>query len=298
MPGSNSCRFYLFRDQSVKTGLRRQARSALEKSISRKKPFRLLFLAEGFLFTLTVFPFQPGEKEVRRLQTVIVDSERCKGCGYCLLVCRSAALAIDNNRRNRSGYPVARLVTGKGCSGWTLRGGLSGYGPEIMPEQLRSMEQAQERRGCYYGEEIAEGNEGWPGALDADAVAIMATRSLGRMIFPSISGRASEWGVFLQAESELAVINMVLGTAATEDDTFFRPRYFLMGGSLLWPVEPPAVVVNITCSGPGLGHRRHPGTFVITRCQASSPTVLPPIPDRRCMIRRRGVPLLSITATR
>ena len=92
-----------------------------------------------------------------------------------------------------------------------------------------------------------------------DAVAIMATRSLRRMISRVFSGRASEsGGVFLQAESELAVINMVLGTAATGKMVMTSssgPGISLMqeGLSFMAGAELPAVVVNITRSGPGLG---------------------------------------------
>lgn len=65
-------------------------------------------------------------------------------------------------------------------------------------------------------------------------------------------------GVFLQAESELASINMVLGAAAAGGMAMTSssgPGISLMqeGLSYLAGSELPAVIVNITRSGPGLG---------------------------------------------
>ncbi len=65
-------------------------------------------------------------------------------------------------------------------------------------------------------------------------------------------------GVFIQAESELAAINMVLGAAAAGGKAMTSssgPGISLMqeGLSYLAGSELPAVVVNITRSGPGLG---------------------------------------------
>lgn len=65
-------------------------------------------------------------------------------------------------------------------------------------------------------------------------------------------------GVFLQAESEIAAINMVMGTAATGKRTMTSsssPGISLKqeGISYLAGSELPAVIVNITRAGPGLG---------------------------------------------
>ncbi|HEY3490707.1 MAG TPA: 3-methyl-2-oxobutanoate dehydrogenase subunit VorB [Candidatus Deferrimicrobiaceae bacterium] len=65
-------------------------------------------------------------------------------------------------------------------------------------------------------------------------------------------------GVFLQAESEVATINMLLGTAATGKRVMTSssgPGISLMqeGISYMAGSELPAVIVNISRSGPGLG---------------------------------------------
>lgn len=65
-------------------------------------------------------------------------------------------------------------------------------------------------------------------------------------------------GIFIQAESELAAINMVLGAAAAGSRAMTSssgPGISLMqeGLSYMAGSELPAVVVNITRSGPGLG---------------------------------------------
>ena len=66
-------------------------------------------------------------------------------------------------------------------------------------------------------------------------------------------------GVFIQAESELAVINMVLGASATGTlsmTTSSSPGISLMqeGISYMAGMEIPAVIVNVMRGGPGLGN--------------------------------------------
>ncbi|MBI4160913.1 MAG: 3-methyl-2-oxobutanoate dehydrogenase subunit beta, partial [Acidobacteria bacterium] len=66
-------------------------------------------------------------------------------------------------------------------------------------------------------------------------------------------------GTFLQAESEVAAINMVFGAAATGERTMTAssgPGISLMqeGISYLAGAELPAVVVDIMRGGPGLGN--------------------------------------------
>ncbi|MDD5067570.1 MAG: 3-methyl-2-oxobutanoate dehydrogenase subunit VorB [bacterium] len=75
-----------------------------------------------------------------------------------------------------------------------------------------------------------------------------------------LSGRLPEaGGVFVQAESELAAINMVFGAAATGArvmTTTSSPGYSLMqeGISYIAAAELPCVLANIMRGGPGLGN--------------------------------------------
>jgi 2-oxoglutarate ferredoxin oxidoreductase subunit alpha len=69
---------------------------------------------------------------------------------------------------------------------------------------------------------------------------------------------ASHGGTFLQAESEVATINMILGTSSTGKRVMTSssgPGISLMQEGLSYMVgsELPAVIVNISRSGPGLG---------------------------------------------
>ena len=70
---------------------------------------------------------------------------------------------------------------------------------------------------------------------------------------------AEENGVFVQAESELAAINMVFGSALTGERSMTSsssPGISLKqeGISYLAGLELPAVIVNIVRGGPGLGN--------------------------------------------
>jgi 2-oxoglutarate ferredoxin oxidoreductase subunit delta len=47
---------------------------------------------------------------------VIVDAERCKGCGLCIAACPQQVLAFSGTR-NRSGYDVAHMARPEACVG-------------------------------------------------------------------------------------------------------------------------------------------------------------------------------------
>lgn len=53
--------------------------------------------------------------------TVVIDAERCKGCGLCPTVCPQGVLALDERHLNAIGYHPALLVDPAGdCTGCAL----------------------------------------------------------------------------------------------------------------------------------------------------------------------------------
>ncbi len=53
------------------------------------------------------------------LGTIVVDTERCKGCGLCVEACPKKIVAMSGKAVNKKGYPYATLTDAETCTGCT-----------------------------------------------------------------------------------------------------------------------------------------------------------------------------------
>lgn len=63
-----------------------------------------------------------GEGARRKIRgKVILQRERCKGCGFCVEFCPTHVLEMDKGLNNK-GYHTPMVVSAEGCSGCDLCG--------------------------------------------------------------------------------------------------------------------------------------------------------------------------------
>ena len=183
---------------------------------------------------------------------VTFKTDLCKGCGLCVNACPKGILAIAADQINNKGYSPAVMTDQEKCIGCAFCATMcpdciitvEKYGGYPMAERVlmkgnEAIAEAAIRAGCrhYFG---------YPITPQTEIAAYMAKK------MPKIGG------VFLQAESEIASINMVYGAAAAGKRVMTSsssPGISLKaeGLSYIAGSDVPAFVVNVQRGGPGLG---------------------------------------------
>ena len=51
---------------------------------------------------------------------IVIDQERCKGCGLCPTVCPKHIIELDSSQLNAKGYHPAMLTDAAACTGCAL----------------------------------------------------------------------------------------------------------------------------------------------------------------------------------
>ena len=51
--------------------------------------------------------------------TIVVDTERCKGCNLCVVACPLKIIQLSQRQVNRKGYPFAEQLAPGMCTGCT-----------------------------------------------------------------------------------------------------------------------------------------------------------------------------------
>lgn len=58
-------------------------------------------------------------KEEKNMAGIIVNEERCKGCGLCVGACPKQILALSKDRINAKGYHPVEMIDKDKCTGCT-----------------------------------------------------------------------------------------------------------------------------------------------------------------------------------
>lgn len=59
------------------------------------------------------------QKKAVRSSTVVINRDRCKGCGYCVYFCAKGVLAVSEET-NQKGYLLPRAADEDKCTGCRL----------------------------------------------------------------------------------------------------------------------------------------------------------------------------------
>jgi 2-oxoglutarate ferredoxin oxidoreductase subunit alpha len=213
-------------------------------------------------------------------------SERCKGCGLCIEFCPRHCLRLSSGL-NAAGYHPVELTDPAACTACTLcatlcpDNGISVYRPasarhDAAPNGTPAPA-AEDRAEVARGDPLTDENPPRPAVLKRRLVQGNEALALGALAggceaffgypitpqneIPEILSRLMPplGRVFVQAESELASINMVYGGAAAGHRVMTSsssPGISLMmeGLSYIAGARLPCVLTNVMRGGPGLGN--------------------------------------------
>ena len=206
---------------------------------------------------------------------LIIKDDNCKGCGLCVDVCPKGILELSKDRINHKGHHPVELTDEEACISCASCALMC---PDCVitvmndkPEKEKNTDdsvkaQAVEKKEFEVpkgnGEVVLmKGNE----ALSEAAILAGCRHYFGYPITPQTEIAAymakrmpKIGGTFLQAESEIAAINMVYGVSSAGKRVMTSsssPGISLKGEgiSYLAGCDLPALIVNVQRGGPGLG---------------------------------------------
>ncbi len=212
----------------------------------------------------------------------LVIPEFCKGCGRCITACPKGCFHFSDEINPETGLiPVeVDLTNCNGCGLCFLACpepyGMEPWGDEMIPGEVDWHTFLQDEPVSTAPEPVAIPDE-WIELPEREPLVLKGTYAVGALlagcrhffgypITPSSEGAELMAkllpelnGVFVQAVSEVATVNMLYGCggAGLRSMTFTSsPGFSLMleGISYLIGSEIPAVIVNVMRGGPGLGN--------------------------------------------
>lgn len=188
----------------------------------------------------------------------MVNTDRCKGCSLCVVACPKDVIALTAKAVNVHGYQYAEAVRPDDCIGCASCG-------IVCPDGCISVYRKKWRINTMAEQEVKlmKGNE----ALAHAAIRCGCDGYFGYPITPQTEvietlSELKPWEttgmVVLQAESEVASINMLYGGGGTGKRVMTSsssPGVSLMqeGISYMAGAEVPGLIVDVQRGGPGLG---------------------------------------------